>query len=72
MFQLQDMLDLDPALWAEDPRESRINVPGTVTEQNWTWRMPLAIEDLAARAGLSQRIRALAAGRAARPMKEKI
>jgi 4-alpha-glucanotransferase len=71
MFQLQDLLDLDEALWAGDPRDGRINVPGTVTEQNWTWRMPLAIEDLAARAGLSKRIQALAARRRARPMKEK-
>ncbi len=70
MFQLQDVLDLDQALWAGDPRDGRINVPGTVTEQNWTWRMPLLIEDLAARAGLSKRIQALAARRRARPIKE--
>jgi 4-alpha-glucanotransferase len=71
MFQLQDLLDLDQALWAGDPRDGRINVPGTVTEQNWTWRMPLAIEDLAARTGLSKRIQALTSRRRARPMKEK-
>jgi 4-alpha-glucanotransferase len=72
MFQLQDVLDLDEALWASDPRDSRINVPGTVTEQNWTWRMPLSIEALAERTGLSERIRSLSARRGARPMKEKI
>jgi 4-alpha-glucanotransferase len=69
MFQLQDLLDLDEALWARDPRDGRINVPGTVTEENWTWRMPLSVEELAARTRLSERIRALAAGRSARPLK---
>jgi 4-alpha-glucanotransferase len=69
MFQLQDLLDLDEALWARDPRDGRINVPGTVTEENWTWRMPLSVEELAARTQLSERIRALAAGRRARPLK---
>lgn len=72
MFQLQDLVDLDQGLWAGDPRDCRINVPGTVTEQNWTWRMPLSIEDLAARAGLSRRIQALTSRRRARAMKDKI
>src|SRR5208337_4687646 len=72
MFQLQDVLDLDQALWADDPRDSRINVPGTVNEQNWTWRMPLAIEGLEARTVLTKRIQALTTRRGGRPMKEKI
>jgi len=71
MFQVQDLLDLDQELWADDPRDRRINVPGTVNEQNWTWRMPLSVEELAARTGLSERIHALAARRRARPIKEK-
>jgi 4-alpha-glucanotransferase len=71
MFQLQDLLDLDEAPWVSDPRDGRINVPGTVTEQNWTWRMPVTIEELAARAGLSERVRFLTAGRRARPLKGK-
>jgi 4-alpha-glucanotransferase len=66
MFQLQDLLDLDPDLWSTDPRRDRINVPGTVNAENWTWRMPLAVEELAARAGLSRRVRALTDRRRAR------
>ena len=62
MFQLQDLLDLDRELWSQDPRGDRINVPGTVTAENWTWRMPLSVEELGARAALSTRIRALADG----------
>ena len=47
MFQIQDILDLDGELWSPDPRADRINVPGTVNDQNWTWRMPLSMESLA-------------------------
>ena len=66
VFQLQELLDLDPRLWSPDPRADRLNVPGTVADSNWTWRMPLAIESLAGRADLSNRLRALVAARRAR------
>jgi 4-alpha-glucanotransferase len=66
MFQVQDLLDLDGALWSRDPRGDRVNVPGTVTAENWTWRMPVPLEELAARTVLTKRIRALADGRRAR------
>jgi 4-alpha-glucanotransferase len=59
ILQLQDLLDLDEGLWAADPRTDRINIPGTVSETNWTWRMPLSLEALRARAPLSTRIRAI-------------
>jgi 4-alpha-glucanotransferase len=45
--------------------KARINLPGTVTEKNWTWRLPRPIEDLAADPAIGARfdaIRALAAG----------
>lgn len=42
--QLQDLLDLSAELRSTDPRADRINVPGTVGDCNWTWRMPLALE----------------------------
>jgi 4-alpha-glucanotransferase len=70
MFQAQDLLDLDDSLWSPDPRSDRINVPGTVTEENWTWRMPLGIEELARRTTLCKKIRALAAARRNRPAEE--
>jgi 4-alpha-glucanotransferase len=63
MFQVQDLLDLDEELWAADPGTDRINVPGTVTDQNWTWRMPVSVEELSRRTGLSKKIRTLADGR---------
>jgi 4-alpha-glucanotransferase len=63
IFQLQDLMDLDEELWAPDPRSDRINVPGTVNDWNWTWRMPLPVEELASREQLTGRIAALARGR---------
>ena len=59
MFQLQELLDLDPELWSPDPRADRINVPGTVADTNWTWRMPLTTEALAGRTGAAERLREL-------------
>ncbi len=66
MFQIQDILDLDQELWSADPRADRINVPGTVNNQNWTWRMPLDLEELFKRDGLGQTLRTLVAPRRAR------
>jgi len=37
----------------------RINVPATVGEQNWSWRLPQAIEDLEADANVSARLDAI-------------
>ena len=68
IFQLQDLLDLDEELWAPDPRGDRINVPGTVNDQNWTWRMPLDLAALAAREGLVSGLGALVARRRARAL----
>jgi 4-alpha-glucanotransferase len=67
VLQLQELLDLDPELWTPNPRADRINVPGTVADTNWTWRMPLTIESLAGRTGLAERLRALVNGRRRRP-----
>ena len=66
VFQLQELLDLDEELWSADPRDDRINVPGTVSDTNWTWRMPLGLEQLAARQRLTGLIRALTSRRAGR------
>ena len=43
---LQDFLYMDEKLWLEKAADERINVPGTVTEFNWTYRLPVSLEDL--------------------------
>ena len=70
MFQMQDLLDLDVELWSPDPRADRINVPGTIADTNWTWRMPAPIDELAARPALSDGLKALVRGRRERPLRE--
>ncbi|HET6450812.1 MAG TPA: 4-alpha-glucanotransferase [Spirochaetia bacterium] len=66
VFQVQDLLDLDETLWSADPKADRINVPGTVTDENWTWRMPLSVEELGSRSVLTERVRRLTAMRGTR------
>jgi len=56
VFQIQDILDLDESLWRPDPKMDRINVPGTMTESNWTWRIPVEIEKLSEKPVLSRRL----------------
>jgi 4-alpha-glucanotransferase len=47
VFQVQDLLHLSKKWYADDPAAERINVPGTLNEFNWTYRLPATIADLA-------------------------
>ncbi|MFZ5631001.1 MAG: 4-alpha-glucanotransferase [Spirochaetota bacterium] len=58
MIPLQDLLALDGALHG-DAREERINVPGTVSDFNWTYRMPLPLEALLGNQHLAAQVRGL-------------
>ena len=58
---LQDLLYLDKSLWLPEACDERINVPGTVTEFNWTYRLPCSLEELAGRKDLIVKIKAVAA-----------
>ena len=40
----------------------RVNVPGTVTDDNWTYRTPMDLAALSADLAARDRLRALAAG----------
>jgi 4-alpha-glucanotransferase len=62
MIPLQDLLALDGALHG-DAREERINVPGTVSDFNWTYRMPLTLEKLLSEQKLRAAVRQLVAAR---------
>ncbi|OIO35433.1 MAG: 4-alpha-glucanotransferase [Candidatus Omnitrophica bacterium CG1_02_44_16] len=42
---LHDWLSLD-TLFDEDPWETRINFPGTLSERNWRLAMPISLEDM--------------------------
>ena len=57
---LQDFLYMDKSIWLEKSSDERINIPGTVTKFNWTYRMPCAMEELAKDNGLIQTIKEIA------------
>ncbi len=43
---LQDFLFMNKSYWLENASDERINVPGTVTKFNWTYRLPVSVEAL--------------------------
>ncbi len=43
---IQDWLYLDENFYAENAKTERINIPGTVSDFNWTWRMPANVDEL--------------------------
>ena len=45
ILQVQDFFALEPSL-RKPAEEERINTPGTVLEKNWTYRIPVPIEEL--------------------------
>jgi 4-alpha-glucanotransferase len=47
VFQIQDLLHLSNDYYAKDSASERINVPGTISDFNWTYRLPARIEDIA-------------------------
>lgn len=44
---IQDLLHLSPAYYDENPENERINIPGSVTDFNWTYRLPKTLAQLA-------------------------
>ncbi|MDR0642053.1 MAG: 4-alpha-glucanotransferase [Treponema sp.] len=47
VFQIQDLLHLSPKWYAPDPASERINIPGTASGFNWTYRLPASIKEIA-------------------------
>ena len=68
VLSMPDCLALDPALRSDDPREERINTPGSESLLNWDWRMPVAVEELAGRVEWTRRLTVLVARRSERAL----
>jgi len=68
VFQIQDLLHLSAKWYAEDPAAERINVPGTISDTNWTYRLPASIREIARDEDL---IKAVAELAAVKPTKKK-
>lgn len=57
---LQDFLALSNKYWAKDADSERVNIPGTVSTFNWTYKIPCDIEKLDADSDLVAKIREIA------------
>lgn len=66
VFQIQDLLHLSPRWYAKDAAAERVNVPGSVNDFNWTYRLPAPIQDLTADKLLVDAVSALTAERTAK------
>jgi len=60
VYQLQDFFALVAELRIAESTEERVNIPGTVQDSNWSYRMPLTIEALENQSQLITTIRELA------------
>jgi len=47
VFQIQDLLHLSNNWYSDDPADERINTPGTQSENNWSYRLPAPVSDIA-------------------------
>jgi len=47
VFQIQDLLHLSNNWYSENPADERVNVPGTVSDFNWTYRLPATLQEIA-------------------------
>lgn len=56
---IQDLLAMDEEFQQIPPEEERINIPGTLNETNWTYRMPVNVSDLLQKDELLQKIKKL-------------
>lgn len=46
VFAIQDWFSLIYDLRTYSTLDERVNIPGTISEQNWSWRMKITIEEL--------------------------
>jgi 4-alpha-glucanotransferase len=57
---LQDYLYMNKAYWLEKSCDERVNVPGSVSEFNWTYRLPASLETLEKDTALIHKIKQVA------------
>ena len=52
---------MEKKYWLADSNAERINVPGSVNDFNWTYRMPVSVETLAEDNDLIEKIKSVVA-----------
>jgi len=63
VYPLQDLLAASALYREANPADERINVPGTMSDTNWLYRMKPLLEELGADEAFSARMAWLSAGR---------
>jgi 4-alpha-glucanotransferase len=63
VYPIQDLLAMSSELRPSDPRNERINVPGTVGVGNWSYRLPASIDKILSDKELAAKAQALAKAR---------
>ena len=56
---LQDYLFLEHSFYLENEDDERINIPGSVNTFNWTYRIPVTIEEMSRNKGLLNKIKTI-------------
>ncbi len=68
VLQLQDILALTSGIPRTSPEEERVNIPGTVNDINWNYRLPVGIKELAAQVDLVEILGPMLEKRRRRPV----
>ena len=68
ILPIQDYFALSSTLSEVPASEERVNIPGTVGGKNWTYRIPVSVDDLESLTTLNSEIRKLVDVRKRRPM----
>ena len=51
---------MERSYWLSDPNNERVNIPGSVSEFNWTYRMPVSLKELSSNENLINKIKNIA------------
>ena len=68
ILPIQDYFALSSTLSAGKPEDERVNIPGTVGGNNWTYQLPCLVDELMNITTLSSEVRKLVDERKRRPM----
>jgi 4-alpha-glucanotransferase len=66
ILPIQDFMALSQKFIPKDPETDRVNTPGTIGQQNWSWKMPCLLEDLLEENELNNKIAELVKVRSTR------
>ena len=57
---IQDFLYMEKRYWLDNAADERINIPGSVSKFNWTYRLPIELEELSKDDALIEKIKTVA------------